>query len=194
MQFYQALAIFNKKPSLIVCCSKLNVLLENGVKDKQGHYEGVYTFQGYINERDSWIDAEGENAIWYIPDWKDWAIGEVDRMGTKYRHMRTTNDLEAICPNNEGYVLSWDYRDSNSYFVNTWISTNDVYIKCANENDFCTYDNPCESNEGDCDSNDECKDGLFCGSKNCQTQPSMDCCESQGNKLFTTCSFPFQFR
>ena len=98
LQFYQALAIFNKKPSLIVCCSKLNVLLENGVKDKQGHYEGVYTFQGYINERDSWIDAEGENAIWYIPDWKDWAIGSADKVGTKYRHMRTTNDLEATVP------------------------------------------------------------------------------------------------
>ena len=45
--------------------------------------------------------------------------------------MRTTNDLQALCPYNDGYVLSWDYRDSNSYDDNTWITTNDVYINCT---------------------------------------------------------------
>ena len=100
--------------SLIACCPTLNVWFENDVKDKQGQYEGVYTFQGYINDRDFWVDAEGENAIWYIPDWKDWAIGSADNIGTNYPHLRTSNDLEAICPNNEGYDLSWEYRDSNS--------------------------------------------------------------------------------
>ena len=115
------------------CCPTLNVWFENDVKDKQGKYEGVYTFQGIIDERDYWVDAAGENAIWYISDWKDWAIGSADYVGTKYRHMRTTNDLEALCPYNDGYVLSWDYRDSNSYDDNTWIATNDVYINCAGD-------------------------------------------------------------
>ena len=113
------------------CCPTLNVWFENDVKDKQGKYEGVYTFQGIIDERNYWVDAAGENAIWYISDWKDWAIGSADYIGTKYRHMRTTNDLEALCPYNDGYVLSWDYRDSNSYDDNTWIATNDVYINCT---------------------------------------------------------------
>ena len=116
---------------LIDCCPTLNVWFENDVKDKQGLYEGVYTIQGFSNERQYWVDAEGENAIWYIPDWKDWAIGSADKIGTKYRHMRTTNDLQALCPYNDGYVLSWDYRDSNSYDDNTWITTNDVYINCT---------------------------------------------------------------
>ena len=32
---------------------------------------------------------------------------------------------------------------------------------------FCTTENPCGNNEGDCDSHLECQDGLECGSKNC---------------------------
>ena len=35
------------------------------------------------------------------------------------------------------------------------------------DQDFCTSNEPCEVNEGDCDSNDECKSHLFCGSNNC---------------------------
>ena len=40
-------------------------MLENDVKHKQGKIEGVYTFQGFSNGMDYWVDAEGENAIWY---------------------------------------------------------------------------------------------------------------------------------
>ena len=66
---------------LIACCPILNVLLENEVKDKQGKYEGAYSFQGFSNERDYWVDAEGENAIWYIPHLKEWVIGSADKFG-----------------------------------------------------------------------------------------------------------------
>ena len=181
---------------LIACCPILNVLLENEVKDRQGKYEGAYSFQGFSNERDYWVDAEGENAIWYIPDWKDWAIGSADHIGTKKRHMRTSNDLEAICPNNEGYMLSWDYRDSNSYYDNTWFATNDVFIKCSNEDDFCTSQNPCGLDQGDCDTHDECQDDLSCGSNNCPDSlgfhSEFDCCYAPtiGDEHFCTNNNP----
>ena len=51
--------------SLIACCPILNVLLENDVKDKQGKFEGVYTFQGFSDGMDYWVDAKKEYAISY---------------------------------------------------------------------------------------------------------------------------------
>ena len=45
---------------------------------------------------------------------------------------------------------------------------------------FCKSDNPCGENEGDCDSDDECQDGLKCGSNNCPSSlgfdSEIDCC------------------
>ena len=54
------------------------------------------------------------------------------------------------------------------------------------DENFCTSDNPCKIDEGDCDSNEECQSTLFCGSSNCPdslgVSPSVDCCESRGTK------------
>ena len=101
-------------------------MLENDVKDKWNEYEGIYTFQGFSNEIDYWVDAEGENAIWFYPDYKDWLFGH--DLGSPYAGISSVNNLETKCPNNEGNVLSWSYWDGSS-----WTATNDVYIKCAGE-------------------------------------------------------------
>ena len=166
-------------------------MLENSVKVKQGQYEGVYTFEGFSNGVDYWVDAAEENAIWYISDFKDWAIGSAYKFGTKDRFIRTSNDLEAVCPNNEGYILSWDY------LVNLlFISTEDIYIKCANENEYCTSENPCGTDEGDCDTHNECQDGLFCRSNNCPDylgfHSEFDCCyvPTVGDEHFCTNANP----
>ena len=44
-------------------------------------------------------------------------------------------------------------------------NTDCCYDAVVWDEDFCSLDNPCGSDEGDCDSNDECQDGLYCGSK-----------------------------
>ena len=69
---------------LIVCCSTLNLLLENDVKDKQGKYEGVYTFQGFSNGMDYWVDDSGVYAIWYKIRGSsyDWNIGFLADLGS----------------------------------------------------------------------------------------------------------------
>ena len=50
------------------------------------------------------------------------------------------------------------------------------------EDDFCTVENPCGVNQGDCDSNDACLDGLICGLNNCPASlgydSEFDCCFS----------------
>ena len=152
--------------SLIACCLTLNVLLENDVKHKQGKIEGVYTFQGFSNGMDYWVDAEKEHAIWYTSSFSsyDWNIGYQEDLGSNTVVMYSSSDiLEKKCPNNEGYLWNWMYTPDGSSFV----ATNDVYIKCANEDDFCTSENPCGTDQGDCDTHDECQDGLSCGSNNC---------------------------
>ena len=182
---------------LIACCPTLNVLLENNVKDKHGKYDGIYIFQGFSDGMDYWVDAEGNNAIWYQTFgssglYDRWRIGSLPNLGSATASIWTkTNILEMKCPNNEGYVLSWKYWDDS-----TWIDTNDVYIKCANENDFCTSESLCATDQGDCDTHDECQDELFCGSNNCPDflgfHYEFDCCYAAtvGDENFCASGIP----
>jgi len=45
---------------------------------------------------------------------------------------------------------------------------------------FCTAENPCGLDEGDCDFDNECQPGLTCGTNNCPTNlgldATIDCC------------------
>ena len=68
-------------------------------------------------------------------------------------------------------------------------------VNCATvsngEIGFC-HCNTCGENEGDCDAHDECQDGLFCGSNNCQASlgfdAKVDCCyqPTVGDEHFCT--------
>ena len=62
------------------------------------------------------------------------------------------------------------------------------YIVTLGDEDFCSANEPCDLYEGDCDSDDECKNDLFCGSNNCPESfgfvSSTDCCEPLGDILF----------
>ena len=87
-------------------------MLENDVKNKQGKYEGVYTFQGFSDGMDYWVDAEGENAIWYSVYGSTyiWAIGSLADLGSLTIGIYSLSDtMEKKCPNNEGYVWNWMY-------------------------------------------------------------------------------------
>ena len=48
------------------------------------------------------------------------------------------------------------------------------------DEDFCTSINPCEQDQGDCDSHGDCQNGLACGSNNCPGslgfESGIDCC------------------
>ena len=117
--------------SLIACCSALNVLLENDVKNEVYFLEGVYTFQGFSNGMDYWVDDEGEHAMWYLSSGSNyyWQIGTLESLGT-YAVVMYSNTLAKKCPNDKGYVWNWKYF---SYTTNSIVETNDVYIKCVYE-------------------------------------------------------------
>ena len=100
-------------------------------------------------------------------------------------------EQENRCPNNEGYVWSWNYYDGT-----LWIDTDDVKLKCIDEDDFCTSGNPCGTDQGDCDTHDECQSGLRCGTNNCpdslNVAADMDCCYNvtNGDENFCTVENP----
>ena len=53
----------------------------------------------------------------------------------------------------------------------------------------CSIDDPCDVDEGDCDSDDECKGELICGQANCDEKKfgknqRTDCCENQRGNIF----------
>ena len=53
---------------------------------------------------------------------------------------------------------------------------------CTGGDSCCTKDVQCKEFEGDCDTDDECKDDLICGHNNCPTESGLqwdehdDCC------------------
>ena len=48
----------------------------------------------------------------------------------------------------------------------------------------CQTDNICGQDEGDCDIDEECGDGLYCGENNCPgMSKNHDCCTSKGINL-----------
>ena len=76
----------------------------------------------------------------------------------------------------------------------------DAYTDCCydvtnGDENFCTKDKPCDVDEGDCDSNEECNDHLFCGSNNCPDflgfLSSVDCCEPKGDRILLVTIRPF---
>ena len=143
---------------------------------------------------DYFVDGAEEKAIWHLETGSSnhWAIGHPANLGSGTVDMYSSiNTLEKKCPNNEGYVWNWMYAPYGSF-----IATDDVYIKCANENDFCTSENPCGTDQGDCDTHDECQDDLVCGSNNCPDSlgyhSEFDCCYTPtvGDEHFCTTSNP----
>ena len=63
-------------------------------------------------------------------------------------------------------------------------NTDCCYASVIGNENYCTWDEPCDIDEGDCDIDDECKDWAFCGSNNCpdsfDVSSPVDCCEAKG--------------
>ena len=64
---------------------------------------------------------------------------------------------------------------------------------CTGGKTCCTPTNLCDVDEGDCDSDSDCKEGLKCGSRNCKTKSGLqwdvkdDCCYEPGKDLTNIC-------
>ena len=179
--------------SLIACCQELNVSFSGNDNFLWANYEqfhdSTWISSGVTNGIDHYIFQE-EHSIWFVDGY--WLMGPVDDIGTtNYYYMYAESSIPAKalgkCPNNQGSIKwNWYYLDQNGKAA----PANDLHIKCASEGDFCTSTNPCGSEQGDCDSHDECQTGLTCGLNNCgiAEDPEMDCCYAAtiGDDTFCT--------
>ena len=179
--------------SLIACCQELTVSYSGNDSYFLTNFEplldSTWTSSGVTNGIDYYIFQE-VHAIWFAN--KYWIIGSVDGIGTtEFFYMYAESSMPGKdvgkCPNNQGSIKwEWAYIDQ----LGKAAPTNDLHIKCASEGDFCTSTNPCGSEQGDCDSHDECQTGLTCGLNNCgiTEEPDMDCCYAAtiGDDTFCT--------
>ena len=59
-------------------------------KDGQDKFQGIYGVFQTLNGRPSWKSAS--KAIWYIQEFNDWAIGELNDIGTWTRDIASFGD------------------------------------------------------------------------------------------------------
>ena len=100
----------------------------------------------------------------------------------------TCSELEGDCDSD--YQCRKGLRcGSNNCPTSFGFDTNNdcCYVSTIGDEDFCTSLHKCDIDEGDCDSIDECKSHLFCGSNNCPesygNSTSVDCCEPRGDNI-----------
>ena len=61
-----------------------------------------------------------------------------------------------------------------------------LFLGCTGGDTCCTATNPCDVDQGDCDTDEECKTGLRCGTDNCSIKTGLewdatdDCCYAPG--------------
>ena len=180
-----------------VCCATIYVILNGDVKSSHSLYEGVYIFNGNLNDRDQWTKVEGDKSIWYNRGTDFFGIGPTGGV----MDLTSFSALDSNCPSN----IDWHYFNDTSYkFL---VPTNDLQLKCvecpkahAIGNGKCDPENinaKCLFDQGDC-----CNETLIrnkvCDHANNFTQCGFDggdCCDNSlvGNGIcdvfndFTNC-------
>ena len=74
---------------LVSECQNIQVILQNEVLSKHEWLEGSYQLDQIVNGRSSWISLS--SAIWFIPEYNQWAIGNLEKIGTKWRSITVTD-------------------------------------------------------------------------------------------------------
>ena len=103
----------------------MRVTLKNKALKSRSYLQGIYQPSSTVNGRPSWTTAS--SAIWYIPKFKEWAIGTLDNIGTPYKGIKSEEVDELVDPQN---VVSWQY-----YTGSEWNSTddkNDIIVERIN--------------------------------------------------------------
>ena len=102
------------------------MILKNDVLASKGSLQGIYGVYQTTNGRTSW--KSGSKAIWFVPRWNDWAIGDLKNFGAKTWEIKTDDvnrdDSPSDIPN-----YKWMYYD-NIEWIKPGIS-GDIQIKCV---------------------------------------------------------------
>ena len=100
--------------------------MKNDVLLKQGTRQGRYERSTDINERPSWIHTTKSEAIWYVPQWKKWAIGSLSDRGTTIRGI---SGYMEDAPSLPYETISWEYWTGSSFKKESAIG--DTSVQCV---------------------------------------------------------------
>lgn len=155
------------------CCARIKITLTGTAKTKQGANAGTYKYTGTKNGRAYWKKTDNKRAIWYVSQYKDWAIGELKDLGTTRRSIATMSDHQVECPYTNYNRAVWKYWNSG------WkVCTNNIKLECIDVNE-CTF------NQHNCGTGTNCQNTMasfkcVCkpgGYKNLKTVGGKQTCE-----------------
>ena len=92
--------------------------MKNNVLAEHIEKQGTYTLS--LSEKPSWTSES--QAIWFIPQWNQWAIGPLDSLGTTNRGIRSS--YYSKDPQN---VMIWDYNSMESGWTSAY---DDIIVEC----------------------------------------------------------------
>ena len=91
----------------------------------QSDRQGIYQLSQEINGKPSW--KSGTQAIWYYPEYKDWAIGSLSDIGTSIRGITSIGDGEYDCPQ-QVPKDKWKYYEGSDWQK---AGSNDISFQCT---------------------------------------------------------------
>ena len=111
-------------------CQKITVSFIKGPLTWHRRREGIYEISNFVNGKPSWITDS--QAIWYVPKFKDWAIGYKSKIGTTRRGISSFGNQGNMDPDSVP-------NDQWKYFKkNHWSKpySNDINIRCSGKSCF----------------------------------------------------------
>jgi hypothetical protein len=112
-----------------VCCKHIEVMVHDELVNNIGQNAGTYRINDQVNNYTSWVSDNGMRAIWHINEWNQWAIGDIQNIGSKIRGIRSETDAECPCFCGEVEEAKWDY--SNESIWN--FGGSKIQVKCIGE-------------------------------------------------------------
>ena len=81
--------------------------MSGSVLTSQSTRAGDYQESAIVNGHPSWINDY--DAIWFVVDFDEWAVGGIEYLGTNFRSLAAQSQGGSVCP--------FDIDSTNWYFV-----------------------------------------------------------------------------
>ena len=105
-------------------CGCLKVKLKNDAFTQQKSWQGTYQSSSTVNGRPSWTSKS--QAMWYVPQFKDYRIGHLKDIGSTNGGIATSENDELIDPQ---HAVSWKYYKGDDGWVSS-TKENEIIVEC----------------------------------------------------------------
>ena len=105
---------------------KLIVKLKGQYKDAQSSLAGIYVLEpNPINDKSHWLQNSGSKAIWYNKEFRIWAIGSQENLGSYTANFVSFEDVSS-----PQEATTWQYFDGKHYVVSDVIMV-DTFVEAG---------------------------------------------------------------